>query len=155
LPNKKIIVRAEDVPLFVELLKEKQIDCIGLTGEDLFLEYQLKNPKNKLKVFEKINWVDPNAFFKKPALCLLGKRDKVISKSIIAINKKYSNITKNYFKNQECPKKKIFFSGSTETAFDTKLTDFVIDIVYSGASAKSSGLVILDVIKKSDVVVIQ
>lgn len=153
LPNKKIIVRAEDVPIFIDKLGEKGINCIGLTGEDLFSEYKLNNINSKTKVIQKIPWEDETALFNKPAICLLGKKplDK-ISNSTVAINKKYSKIAENFLTNFSC--EKIYFNGCTETAAETNLADYVIDIVYSGSSAKEAGLVVLENIFSSDVVVV-
>ena len=153
LENEKIIVRAEDVPLFVELIKQKGKNCIGLTGEDLFEEYSL-NKKTSLEIVQTIPWNDSTTLFGKPTLCLLGNKEKELSNSTIAVNKKYSKITKNYFKEKQ-PKQIIYFSGCTEEAFDAKITDFVVDIVYSGESAKEVGLEIIDKLFESNVVVIR
>jgi len=32
-PNKRVVVRAEDIPFIVESLSKKGVSCIGLTGE--------------------------------------------------------------------------------------------------------------------------
>jgi ATP phosphoribosyltransferase len=153
LGNKKIIVRAEDVPLFVNKLKEKGNKCIGLTGEDLFTEYQKQSTKAETKIIQRIPWKDNKTMFGKPALCLLGKKSfKKINESNIAINKKYSFLANNFLEGINCSK--IYFSGCTETAAETNLADFVIDIVYSGKSAEESGLKVLKKIFSSDVVVI-
>jgi phosphoribosyl-ATP pyrophosphohydrolase/phosphoribosyl-AMP cyclohydrolase len=193
LPNKKIIVRAEDVPLFVEQLTENGINCVGLTGEDLFLEYQQKNKnlenlknvksienqknqsgvKAKLRIIQKISWVDENALFGKPALCLMGKQKALNQNSRVGINKKYSALAEEYFckkfleknlleKNslkqnnseESFPKTKLYFNGATEEAALVGLVDFVVDIVYSGNSAKEAGLEIIEKILESDVVLI-
>ena len=154
LSNNKVIVRAEDVPFFVELLKEKGTDCIGLTGEDLFCEYKLMRSNSSVKILEKIKWEDTTALFNKPTLCLLGKNGKELASSTIAINKKYMRLAEQYFCQNVQPKNKIYFSGSTETAVEIKLADFVMDIVYSGKSAKEAGLAIIDKIIESDVVML-
>ena len=154
LSNTKVIVRAEDVPFFVELLKEKGKDCIGLTGEDLFCEYQLTQSNSFVRIIEKIKWDDKTALFTKPTLCLLGKKGKELASSTIAINKKYMRLAEQYFCQNVQPKNKIYFSGSTETAVEIELADFVMDIVYSGKSAKEAGLDIIDKIIESDVVML-
>jgi ATP phosphoribosyltransferase len=146
-------VRAEDVPLFVSKLKERNIDAIGLTGEDLFFEYNSQN--NNLEVISKINWFDENALFKKPAICVLSKKElEQLNGSTIAINKKYQNIS-NSFLVDYTPKEIIYFNGCTETASILGIADFVIDIVYSGKSAKESGLKIKKKLFESNVVVIK
>lgn len=151
LNNEKIIVRAEDVPFFVELLSQKNISCIGLTGEDLFEEYNKKNIKNKLIITKKIKWFDKKALYKKPALCLLGKKEKQLKNSTIAINKKYSSMAENLLPQNT---NKIYFNGSTETAAKLGLADFVFDIVYSGKSMKESGLEIITKFSCSDLVLV-
>ena len=153
LPNNKIIVRAEDVPLFIDKLGEKGINCIGVTGEDLFSEYKLNNVLSKTKVIQKILWEDKNAMFNKPAICLLGKKPlSEITNSKVAINKKYSRIAESFLTNFSC--EKIYFNGCTETAAETNLADYVIDIVYSGSSAKEAGLTVLEKLFSSDVVMV-
>lgn len=151
LPNKKVIVRAEDVPIFVEKLTKKNISCIGLTGSDLYFNYQLN--ETKLSILEEINWFDKNALFKKPTICLMGKKIKDLNKSIIAINSKYKNIANNFLTNYS-PKEIIYFNGATETSANLGISDFVIDIVYSGKSAKESGLIIFEKLFESNIVII-
>ncbi|MFA5763565.1 MAG: hypothetical protein WC915_02025 [archaeon] len=154
LPNKKVIVRAEDVAFFIELMKEQGKDCIGLTGEDLFCEYKLNNTNTNVKIIQKVLWKDSTAMFGKPALCLLGKKGKLLASSTIAINKKYASLAEQYFLQNTMPKNKIYFSGSTETAVEINIADFVMDIVYSGKSAKQAGLNVFDKLIESDVVVL-
>jgi len=147
------MVRAEDVPLFVDKLSDKGIDCVGLTGEDLFSEYKLRNIKSKTKIIQKISWNDKNALFGKPAICLLGKKSlSELKNSIVAINKKYSEIAETFLTKFPC--EKIYFNGCTETAVETNIADYVIDIVYSGRSAKEAGLCVLEKIFSSDIVAV-
>ncbi|MDD3083725.1 MAG: hypothetical protein PHP82_01755 [Candidatus ainarchaeum sp.] len=151
LGNEKIIVRAEDVPFFVELLSQKKVSCIGLTGQDLFEEYKKKNVESKVKQLKKIKWFDEKALYKKPALCLLGKKEKLLQDSTIAINKKYSNIAEALLPQNT---NKIYFNGSTETAATLGLADFVFDIVYTGKSIKEAGLEIITKFSCSDIVLL-
>ena len=152
LPNDNIVVRAEDVPKFVELLTKRGKKAIGLTGEDLYREYYLSNPKNNLKVQTRIPWTDLNAKFGKPTICLLGKG--IVETPVIAINRKYSKLVEKTV-GKLCPKKKIYFSGATETAAIEGIADLVIDVVYSGKSAEDAGLNILKRIYSSDVVLVE
>jgi len=156
---KIIEVRAEDIPRILD----SDSSLIGITGEDLFKEYILENYSSKLKILEKILWKDGNAVFGKPALCLLGRKDKTIlelkNKLIrVGINKKYGAISKRYLNTLEREGykfEKIYFSGSTEEIFQLGLIDLVIDIVYSGGSAKSAGLEIYDKIFESDILILR
>ena len=75
-PNKEPVeARGEDVPFLVEQLLKQGNNAIGLTGEDLFREYCLINKNTKLKIIRRIGWDDEKALYKKPVLCLLGKKD--------------------------------------------------------------------------------
>lgn len=161
MPNKRITVRGEDVPFFVDKLLKKGIECVGVTGEDLLQEYKLRNPINNLTTLEKIVWNSSDALFSKPALCLLGpkgeRRNMLDNFSIISINKKYKSIAENYLGKlaQKGAKfEKIFLAGATEEAARLGLADFVIDIVYSGFSASEAGLRVYERIFESDVVLI-
>jgi ATP phosphoribosyltransferase len=150
LKNKKIFLRAEDIPLFIKLKNNQRY--IGITGEDLFQEYNLID--NSLKIIKKIEWIDENASLKRPTLCLLGDNSK-INDSTIAINKKYKNLAENYLlKNNLFPKEKLYFYGGTELIFEEKIANFVIDIVYSGKSIEKSNLKIIDKIIESNLVMI-
>jgi ATP phosphoribosyltransferase len=152
LPNEKIVVRAEDVPLFLELLALKGKGAVGLTGEDLFREYLLNNPKSLLRVKTRIPWQDINAKYGKPTVCLLGKT--IPKNPIIAINRKYSSLAEKEVSKLN-PKQKIYFNGSTETAVIQGIVDLVVDIVYSGKSAEDAGMDVLKRIYSSDAVLLE
>lgn len=63
-------------------------------------------------------------------------------------------MAERYFSKTIQPKNKLYLNGSTETAFEKKIADFVIDIVYSGKSAKNAGLEIIDKIVESNIVLL-
>jgi len=158
-----IEVRGEDVPLFVKKLSQQNKLAIGITGEDLFKEYSLNDPNSGLKVTERINWNDTTCIFGKPALCLLGDKNKTLdslNKSLkVCIHKKYAKIAKKYLSRLEEYQgftfEKFYLNGTTESSFEKGLADLVIDIVYSGKSAKKAGLKIYDKIFESDIVIIE
>lgn len=198
LPNEKVIVRAEDVPVFVEEMIQKGKKVIGLTGEDLYKEYKLKNVISQIGVIEKIPWVDQTAIFNKPTLCLLGPIGKklknlacakqgfakpetiqtkglqgvnksrsfyceqqlfldISSKPKVAINSKYKYLSEKFLK--EIEQKgfsfdKMYLNGCTEEAYQMGLCDLVIDIVYSGKSAREAGLGVIERIMESDIVLL-
>ncbi len=164
LPNERIIVRAEDVCVFVEEMLKKGKKCVGLTGEDLYNEYKLKNVISSVGVIEKIPWVDQTAIFNKPTLCLLGPIGKKLknldttnSKPKVAINSKYKYLSEKFL--NELGQKgnsfeKVYLNGCTEEAYKMGLCDLVIDIVYSGKSAREAGLGIIERIMESDIVLV-
>ena len=156
--TKIIKVRGEDVPPVVEKLSKLDKNVIGITGEDLFYEYSLK--ENSIIIKEKINWNNNEFIFKKPALCLLGPESKSLKelpqKIKICINKKYKNLAdkflKEYFKKDY---EITYASGATEELFSEGIVDLVIDIICSGKSAKKAGLKVYEKIFESDIVVIE
>ena len=159
--DKIVVSRGEDIPFIVEELAGNGKTAVGLTGRDLFREFELSGCGTKLAVIRTINWSDKNAIFGKPVLCLLGPKDKKLedlSKNLrVSINSKYKNLAKKYLNLLEDKGynfAKIYLSGSTESAYCNGISDLVIDIVYTGASIKNSNLEVYDKIFESDFVII-
>ncbi|MEK6949854.1 MAG: hypothetical protein AABX34_06535 [Nanoarchaeota archaeon] len=162
-PNGSRIIksRGEDIPLIVEEFFRKGIKVIGMTGKDLLKEYKLSNNNTRLSVLKTIPWVDDNALFGKPVLCILGPKGKRIEdlpKNLsVCINSKYKNLANRYISQLELKDynfERVYLSGSTEAAYSTGLSDLVIDIVYTGASMKDAGLEVYGKIYESDFVII-
>ena len=161
-PKDRVVVsRGEDVPFIVEELSQNGKKVIGLTGRDLFKEYELSKYNTNLIVLKTISWGDKKAMFGKPVLCLLGSKDKRIedlSKNLrVCINSKYKNLAKKYLnilEDQGYRFAKIYLSGSTEAAYCNGISDLVIDIVYTGSSIKNANLEVYDKIFESDFVII-
>jgi len=154
-------VRGEDVPLFVTEIIKKGNKSIGITGEDLFKEFQLEKPDSNLSILRRFSWIDKEAIFEKPALCLLGPKNKTLDnlpkKLRVCIADKYKKIAKHYLNMLESKGfvfEKMYVSGATEKTFLYGISDLVIDIVYSGKSAKEAGLEVYDKIFECDIVVI-
>jgi len=159
--TKIIKSRGEDIPLIVEEFFKRGIKVVGMTGKDLLKEYKLSNENTKLSVINTIPWVDGNALFGKPVLCLLGPKGKKIEdlpKSLrVCINSKYKNLANMYLNQLEIRDysfERVYLTGSTEAAYSTGLTELVIDIVYTGASIRDAGLEVYDKIYESDFVII-
>ena len=159
--DKLVESRGEDVPFIVEELSQNGKKVFGLTGSDLLREYQLSKYNSGLFIVKTISWTDNKAKFGKPALCLLGPKEKSLeqlSKNLkVCINSKYKNIAKRYLNVLESKGYsfvKIYLSGSTEAAYCNELSDLVIDIVYTGASIKEANLDTYDKIFESDFVII-
>ena len=162
-PRKEGIIesRGEDIPFIVEELSKNGEKIVGLTGKDLLKEYELSKYNTKLVVIKTIVWVDKNAIFGKPVLCLLGPKNNKLEdlpKNLkVCINSKYKNLAKKYLnllENSGYTFTKIYLSGSTEAAYANSLSDLVIDIVYTGASMKNANLEVYDKIFESDFVII-
>ena len=153
--------RGEDIPLIVEEFFKRGIKVMGMTGKDLLKEYKLSNEDSRLSVINTIPWIDNNALFGKPVLCLLGPKGKKIEdlpKNLkVCINSKYKNLANRYLSQLEIKDynfERVYLTGSTEAAYSTGLTDLVIDIVYTGASIRDAGLEVYDKIYESDFVII-
>jgi ATP phosphoribosyltransferase len=139
-------------------------NVIGVTGEDLFKEYKLKNVISQVNIIEKIPWVDQTAIFNKPTLCLLGpigkklkNLDTICTKPKVALNPRYKFLSEKYLKELKSKNfdfEKIYLNGCLEEAYKMGLCDLVIDIVYSGKSAREAGLGIIERIMESDIVLL-
>jgi len=157
---KRIEIRGEDVPSFLDGLTREKKKGVGITGEDLFVEFIENNPDAKLKVIDKIKWEDDNCIFGKPCLCLLGPKGKnlenISSGLKICVNSKYKKLFDNYAKEKLKGKDyEIFYAkGATEEFFEEGLVDLVVEIVCSGKSMRAAGLEVYGKIFLSDVVII-
>ncbi|MEI6731967.1 MAG: phosphoribosyl-ATP diphosphatase [archaeon] len=158
--NKMQEVRGEDVPYLVEKLIESGKKAYGITGEDLYKEFILSYNNPKVSIIEKIPWNDAENVLGKPTLCLLGQHGKkledVKGTVRIGINRKYKKIADEFIQKKKFPGKveRLYFSGATESIFMSKIVDLVIDIVYSGKSAREAGLEVYEKIFSSDIVII-
>ncbi len=164
LPNTKILVRGEDVAFFVDKMISKGINCIGLTGQDLFKEYKLKNPLSSVQEIKNLGWKDKKSLFGKPVLCLLGPCGKELKnldtssgKLKIAINSKYRAIADNFLGKlvqKGYSFEKYYLTGATEQAASNGIADLIIDIVSTGSSAREAGLRVYDRIMESDAILV-
>ncbi len=160
--DRVVEVRGEDVPDWLERYKKKGMRAIGLTGEDLYEEYyQRRGCASELNVLQVIEWDDPKAMFGKPALCLMGPKGKSMpdpnQRLEIWIASKYRNISLTYLAELERKKylfNRVYVNGSVETGYTEGMADLVIDIVYTGSSLEKCGLEVLDVIMRSNFLVI-
>ncbi|MBU0758120.1 MAG: hypothetical protein KKF44_08685 [Nanoarchaeota archaeon] len=159
--NEKLEVRGEDISFFVKELIRKGRDAIGLTGEDLFREWKLRERETELVILKKIGWNDEKALFNKPVLSLIGPKDKSIEflpkELSVAIPEKYKTIAKkylNFYEQRGYTFKKIYLKGQVETTCSIGISDLAIDIVYSGKTIEKLGLSVYDKIFKSNFVII-
>ena len=156
-----VVSRGEDIPFIIEQISQNGKLAIGLTGRDLFKEYEISNYTTNIIVIKIISWNDKNAMFGKPVLCLLGPKDKKLDampKNLrVCINSKYKNLAKKYLNVLEGKGfkfTKLYLSGSTESAYGNGLSDLIVDIVYTGNSIKNANLEVYDKIFESDFVII-
>ena len=119
-----IIVRASDVPLYIESGK---VD-LGIVGKDTLLESN----------------VDNYFFLKdlKIASCKLvvaGKKNKKLV-SNMKIATKYPSLTQNFFLSKGIPCSILKLYGSMELAAVLNLSDAIVDLVDTGKTLKENGL---------------
>jgi ATP phosphoribosyltransferase len=154
-------VRGEDVPFWVEELLKKGKDTIGVTGQDLYTEYCLRNNATRTKVLKFIDWDDEAALFRKPTLCLLGPKDKSL-KTIpknqrVCISDKYKLLAERYLsslENNGFTFERFYVKGSVESSLLIGIADLAIDIVYTGRSMNELGLNVYDKLFYSNIVLV-
>ena len=127
-----IIVRASDVPIYIESGK---VD-FGIVGKDTLLESNLNN-HIRLK----------NLNIAACKLVVAGKKGTEL-KNNMKVATKYPNITKKFFQNKGLPCSVLKLYGSIELAAVLGLSDVVVDLVESGQTLKQNGLIEIEVIDK-------
>ena len=154
-----LLRRGEDIPLIVEEEKEAGRFAVGVTGDDLFDEYRLRNPGNNLMLVNTYDWDDAVAEFRRPALCLMSIGAFADPSEIkIGIPSKYeytarsfirdSPLFEGYWVQVKC------YNGDVEDALERGYVRLAIDTVYSGKSRRQAGLEIVERIRASDLAVI-
>lgn len=133
-----IIVRASDVPIYIESGK---VD-FGIVGKDTLLETDLSN---HLRI------KDLNIASCK--LVVAGKRGtKLINNMKVAT--KYPAVTKKYFQSKGLPCSVLKLYGSIELAAVLGMSDVIVDLVESGQTLKQNGLTEIETIEKISSVLI-
>ena len=153
--------RGEDIPQIVQNEFKNGKIVAGFTGDDLFDEYRLRNPRNTLKVENTYDWFDKKAKYLRPALCFMGLYptvDLIPAEAIVAINGKYELTARQELAGNKKLKRRRFFvqvySGNLE-ATARSLGACCIDTVYEGKTSSEFKLQeYFDPIRFSDLVVI-
>jgi len=126
---KVIILRASDVPVFVQ----HGAADIGVSGKDVLLEH------GGLGLFELLDL--------EIAKCrlMVAARDKSdMNQNTLKIATKYTNSTKHYFQSKGRQVEVIKLSGSMELAPIVGLAHCIVDLVDTGNTLKANGLIALD-----------
>ena len=126
---KVIILRASDVPVFVQ----HGAADIGVSGKDVILEH------GGLGLFELLDL--------EIAKCrlMVAARDKSdLNQSTLKIATKYTNSTKRYFQSKGRQVEVIKLSGAMELAPIVGLANCIVDLVDTGDTLKANGLIALD-----------
>jgi len=151
--------RGEDIPKRVYEYVEREKQAYGLTGDDLFDEWKLRERNMLVSVLNTYDWYDENAEYKRPALCLLnstGKIRDIPKKAKIAVNAKYELTSKNYLKSKlkNLEFEVNSYNGDTEKTVSDRTNDCCVDIVYGGSTKKENNLNVAGIARFSDIVLI-
>ena len=158
-----VSARGEDVPQRVDDCIQRGEVAYGLTGDDLFDEYILGASNSPLGVLNTYDWFDPNAQFKRPALCLLNREGLIPESSppvSIAINKKYERTSCQYLLQQlqlrDLQFSVVAYAGDTENTVAEGTHDWCVEVVYRGDKSPDSamsrtGLRVAEVVRFSDI----
>ena len=154
--------RGEDIPqVVVDYAIRRGEIVLGITGDDLFDEYRLRNPQNPLQVENTYDWFDPGARYRRPAMCLInksGNAEDIPLEARVAVNAKYEYTSRDYLTKSPLASGKKFdvgvYNGDVELTVADRITDCAIDMVYSGRTIDVKELRVVDIIRFSDLVVV-
>jgi ATP phosphoribosyltransferase len=137
-----LFIRDDDIPEYVQ----DGVADIGIVGENVILEYD-----KKLEVTEKLGFgkcrmsiAVPKSFNYQSVQDLTGKR----------IATTYPNILNKYLKENNVNAAVHYISGSVEITPNINLTDAIFDIVSTGSTLISNGLKEVEIILRSEAVLI-
>lgn len=167
--------RAEDIPRICDSYTANRVPVLGLTGDDLFDEYKLRQSATRLRVVDTIDWMIPlsrKQIYSRPTLCLISIEGKTLEELTpeekIVVNKKYMFTALEYLEQLNCSytgkfKNIVPISGKLENCIPL-MGNFGIEIVLSGNTLRYADknaktkrepeLVILEEIRQSDMSVI-
>ena len=129
---KVIILRASDVPVFVQ----HGAADIGIAGKDVLLEHGADS------LFELID-----LGIAKCQLMVAAKADQNLINCTLKIATKYVNTTKRYFHSQGRQVEVIKLSGAMELAPTVGLAHCIVDLVDTGNTLKANNLVPIELIE--------
>ena len=128
---KVIILRASDVPVFVQ----HGAADFGIAGKDVLIEHGADG------VFELLD-----LGISKCKMMVASQKDKDLNKSSLKVATKYVRSAKDYFYSQGKQVEVIKLYGAMELAPIVGLSDCIVDLVDTGNTLKANNLVPLDLI---------
>ena len=128
---KVIILRASDVPVFVQ----HGAADFGIAGKDVLIEHGSDG------VFELLD-----LGISQCKMMVASEKDKDLNKSTLKVATKYVKSAKEYFYNQGKQVEVIKLYGAMELAPIVGLADCIVDLVDTGNTLKANNLVPLDLI---------
>lgn len=142
-PLEVLFLRNSDIPQYVE---DGVVD-IGIVGENLLIE-----EKSKLKTLLKLNFSKCKVSLAVPKTSKIKSVRDLEGKKIAT---SYPNTVANYLKENKVKAEIHSISGSVEIAPTLGLADAIVDIVSSGNTLFMNGLKELEVILKSEAVLVK
>ncbi len=158
-----IAARGEDIGQRVDDCIARGDTTYGLTGDDLFDEYQIGNPNSPLVVLNTFDWFDASAQFNRPALCLMNQQGQLPKSPVtvsIAVNRKYELTSRTYledtFGKSGIEFSVVLYAGDTENTVAEGTHDWCVEIVYRGENSSESaiskmGIKIVEIVRFSDI----
>ncbi|MCQ4034601.1 ATP phosphoribosyltransferase [Kaistella montana] len=141
-PVEILFLRDDDIPQYVE----QNVAHIGIIGENVFLESQ-----KQINIVEKLNFSGCRLSLAVPKETdyegISFFNDKKVATS-------YPNILQNYFNENQIKATIEVISGSVEIAPGIGLADGICDIVSSGSTLLSNGLKEVEIVLKSQAVLV-
>jgi len=128
---KIIIIRASDVPVFVQ----HGAADLGIAGKDVLLEHGVNG------VFELLD-----LGISKCRLMVASKENQNLNKSTLKVATKYVKSAKEYFFSKGQQVEVIKLSGAMELAPIVGLSDCIVDLVDTGNTLKANNLIPLELI---------
>jgi len=129
---KILLVRAQDVPTYVEMGTAD----IGIAGKDVLIEHSSD-------VFEladmKIGYCKMTVAAKKGV-----NREELFAKDFLKVGTKYPSIAKKFFSNISTQSEIIKLYGSVELGAVTGMSECIVDIVSTGGTLKENGLDVVE-----------
>jgi len=99
-------LRAENIPQECDACTKSGVPVVGLTGDDLFDEYRLRNPDSNLRLVDTIDWIvkaDENGqqpMYTRPTLCFIAPQGTEFGnfppRARVRYNTKFERIAKLY-----------------------------------------------------------
>ncbi len=126
---KVIIIRATDVPVFVQ----HGAADMGIAGKDVLLEHGAHG------LFELLD-----LGIAKCRLMVAAQSSDHLQENILKVATKYVNSAKQYFQQKGQPCEIIKLYGAMELAPIVKLSHCIVDLVDTGNTLKANGLIPLD-----------
>ena len=141
-PVEILFLRDDDIPQYVE----QNVAHIGIIGENVFIESQ-----KQINIIEKLNFSGCRLSLAVPKETdyegIPFFNDKKVATS-------YPNILQNYFNENQIKATIEVISGSVEIAPGIGLADGICDIVSSGSTLLSNGLKEVEIVLKSQAVLV-